>query len=195
MRGIDHRFIPLTQALECIYNFKSAPKENVVAQSQVYRAGISMAVLSKDFLELWRYALLAYTLEIQRRQDKISARGRGELGPPTRDYVLAMRDFGIACASRAHWQDAVNYLTEAMDALKEREKLGIDVSGGSKERNQRDLFEIYYHLGMVHGHERNKLHAERGDSIDEERETAEMYLQKAFEIAKHFPVAEESKLR
>jgi len=196
----DHRFIPLSQTLECRHFFKSGPERK---QTWTYWTGISVAILSKDYDELERSAKLSHALQTSCPDKAIvdaQCSDYGLRGDQLGDAVLACRDLGIAFASRAKWQDALKCL-ELARQIQESPAMTKGIFPGpkvlpSKERHERRLFDIYYHLGMVHGYLRNK-YATKGEDQEagmKHSRESDAHFEKALNFSKTLPTRE-AKLR
>ncbi|KAB5572048.1 hypothetical protein GE09DRAFT_1268524 [Coniochaeta sp. 2T2.1] len=143
----DHRTIPLARALEMIYELKPHQKGSLSRNAgNVYQAGVSMAVFSKDVVEMLGFAQLSYAFEKGYIPD--TDKGRPDRG---REYVMACKNLAVAHASNGNLPDALNMLRKALAAHEERFEREFSIPDGSDTRYKRDEFEIRYHIYMVEG--------------------------------------------
>ncbi|OIW31990.1 hypothetical protein CONLIGDRAFT_248826 [Coniochaeta ligniaria NRRL 30616] len=169
-----------------MYDFQNHPEEDgdTEIQAEIYKAGISMSILSKDFNELGRYAKLSLDLEeryadlyndFEERlyldsEEEIEGQDTEQapddwLADRRRDHALAWKNYGIAQASLGRFAHANWSLERARNIQERRLESELDLPNGSEERYYRDLFEIYYHSAMVLGRMRSNYWGDRQKSV------------------------------
>ena len=107
-----------------------------------------MAVLSKDAMEMLRFAGMSYALEERYGLNK----WKGE-PDRSREHVMACKNLAVAHASNGDLQEALGMLQHALESHKQRYKQEFDPNSplGSETRYLRDEFELRYHVYMVEG--------------------------------------------
>jgi hypothetical protein len=100
-----------------------------------------------------------------------------KLDDRSREYALACKNRGIARASLGQWEDAIHYLDIVKETQEARRSQEVALSNESEERYHQDVFELYYHAGMVQGRLAIAQPTARGES--------EACFKKARDILKH----------